>query len=48
MLKRQKEIIQDFSARLLKASPEEQKGYLAQLMEGYSKLLIDDPIRPFR
>jgi hypothetical protein len=48
MLKRKKEIIQDLNARLLKASPEEQKGYLAQLMNGYSKLLIDDPVRPFR
>ncbi|MFC3157389.1 hypothetical protein ACFOEQ_01775 [Chryseobacterium arachidis] len=47
MLKRKKEIIQDLNARLLKASPEEQKGYLAQLMDGYSKLLIDDPVRPF-
>ncbi len=48
MLKRKKEIIQDLNARVLKASPEEQKGYLAQLMDGYSKLLIDDPVRPFR
>lgn len=47
MLKRKKEIIQDLNARLLKVSPEEQKGYLAQLMDGYSKLLIDDPVRPF-
>jgi hypothetical protein len=48
MLKRKKEIIQDLNARLLKTSPDEQKGYLAQLMDGYSKLLIDDPVRPFR
>ncbi|WP_347220090.1 peroxidase, FMP-type [Chryseobacterium sp.] len=48
MLKRKTEIIQDLNARLLKTSPEEQKGYLEQLMKGYSKLLIDDPVRPFR
>lgn len=47
MLKRKKESL-DKASQLLRTSTETQKGYLATLMDGYSKLLIDDPVRPFR
>ncbi|MCS3529333.1 peroxidase, FMP-type [Chryseobacterium sp. JUb7] len=48
MLKRKKESFEKGSQLLKTSAPaQEQKGYLANLMDGYSKLLIDDPVRPF-
>jgi len=49
MLKRKKESFEKGSQLLRNAAPtQDQKGYLASLMDGYSKLLIDDPVSPFR
>jgi len=48
MLKRKKEHLEAGAKSLLKSAPEQQSGYLANLMKGYSKLLIDDPMRPFK
>lgn len=48
MLKRKKDGLEQKDGQLLRASAESTKGYLATLMDGYSKLLIDDPVRPFR
>ncbi|VXB14049.1 MULTISPECIES: peroxidase, FMP-type [Chryseobacterium] len=50
MLKRNKEIFgqeNHFSRAAAPNQDEAPKGYLANLMNGYSKLLIDDPVRPF-
>ena len=49
MLKRNKEGAEKGS-QLLKTTAENQnqKGKLAEIMNGYSKLLIDDPVRPFK
>ena len=43
MLKRKKE-----SRQLFNSSQESQRGVLEELMSGYSKLLIDDPVMPFK
>jgi len=48
MLKRKKDGLEQQDSQLLRTSAEGTKGYLATLMDGYSKLLIDDPVRPFR
>lgn len=48
MLKKKIEGLENVSSFLKTAAPAQQKGYLATLMDGYSKLLIDDPVRPFR
>lgn len=48
MLKRKKDGLEQQDGQLLRTSAESTKGYLATLMDGYSKLLIDDPVRPFR
>lgn len=49
MLKRKKESLEKGSEFLRAPQPgQNQQGYLANLMEGYSKLLIDDPVTPFR
>ncbi|MBV8324895.1 peroxidase, FMP-type [Chryseobacterium sp.] len=47
MLKRKKETPQA-EGKLFRRSIDTSKGFLAQLMDGYSKLLIDDPMRPFK
>ncbi|WES99276.1 peroxidase, FMP-type [Chryseobacterium arthrosphaerae] len=47
MLKRKKEN-PETGSQLFRKSAGEGQGTLAQLMDGYSKLLIDDPVRPFR
>lgn len=47
MLKRKKEGYEAGALPLLKNSVANQ-GTLAQIMSGYSKLLIDDPVRPFK
>src|SRR3989338_1725703 len=49
MLKRKKDSPEKGS-QLLKtaAANQPQKGKLAEIMDGYSKLLIDDPVRPFK
>ncbi|HCA09995.1 peroxidase, FMP-type [Chryseobacterium sp.] len=47
MLKRKKESLEKGSELLRKSSGENQ-GTLAQVMDGYSKLLIDDPVLPFK
>ncbi|MGG5207943.1 peroxidase, FMP-type [Chryseobacterium sp. MIQD13] len=47
MLKRKKESLETGSELLRKSSGEDQ-GILAQMMSGYSKLLIDDPVMPFK
>lgn len=49
MLKRKKESTEN-GAQLLRTAVENQnqKGILAEIMSGYSKLLIDDPVRPFK
>ncbi|WP_082504932.1 peroxidase, FMP-type [Chryseobacterium sp. Leaf405] len=46
MLKRKKESTNE--SQLFRGAAENQKGTLEQIMDGYSKLLIDDPVRPFR
>ncbi|MFL9833777.1 peroxidase, FMP-type [Chryseobacterium terrae] len=51
MLKRKKESSGQDSQLLRAPAPnldQSQQDYLANLMKGYSKLLIDDPVRPFR
>lgn len=48
MLKRKKESLEKGDQLFLRTSNENQKGTLAELMSGYSKLLIDDPVRPFK
>lgn len=47
MLKRKKEGL-EAGSQLLRTAKAGQQGFLEELMDGYSKLLIDDPIRPFR
>jgi hypothetical protein len=47
MLKRKKENL-EAGSQLFRKSTGESQNTLAQLMEGYSKLLIDDPVRPFK
>ncbi|KMQ64792.1 hypothetical protein ACM46_11215 [Chryseobacterium angstadtii] len=47
MLKRKKESLEKGGLQLRKSSNEDQKT-LAEIMDGYSKLLIDDPVMPFR
>ncbi|WP_223609267.1 peroxidase, FMP-type [Chryseobacterium sp. OSA05B] len=47
MLKRKKESLEKGS-ELLRKSSRENQGTLAQVMDGYSKLLIDDPVLPFK
>ena len=47
MLKRKKEGLETGS-QLLRTAKTAQRGFLEELMDGYSKLLIDDPVRPFR
>ncbi|MEY8760657.1 peroxidase, FMP-type [Chryseobacterium tongliaoense] len=47
MLKRKKES-PEAGEQLFRKSPDESKSALAEIMNGYSKLLIDDPVRPFR
>jgi len=46
MLKRKKESTNE--SQLFRGAAENQKRTLEQIMDGYSKLLIDDPVRPFR
>ncbi|MDH6254137.1 hypothetical protein M2347_003864 [Chryseobacterium sp. H1D6B] len=48
MLKRKKESLEAGEQLFRKSSGENQKGTLAELMSGYSKLLIDDPVMPFK
>ncbi|MCJ7932285.1 MAG: peroxidase, FMP-type [Chryseobacterium sp.] len=48
MLKRKKESPEAGGEQLYRKMPAQDKGVLAALMDGYSKLLIDDPVRPFR
>ncbi len=48
MLKRKKEGSENAGQRLFKSSNENQKGVLEELMDGYSKLIIEDPVIPFR
>lgn len=48
MLKRKKEGLETRSQLFRKSSVENQKGTLAEVMSGYSKLLIDDPVTPFK
>lgn len=47
MLKRKKEGLET-GGQLFRKSPGADQQSLAQIMDGYSKLLIDDPVRPFR
>ncbi|GAB3012467.1 hypothetical protein GCM10027051_14310 [Niabella terrae] len=47
MLKRKKEGLEAGASRLIKKKATNQRS-LAQIMEGYSKLLIDDPVLPFK
>lgn len=47
MLKRKKESL-EAGSQLLRKSSSENQGVLAQVMDGYSKLLIDDPVMPFK
>ena len=47
MFKRKKENFEK-ERQLFKTSVENQKGILAELMSGYSKLTIDDPLIPFK
>jgi hypothetical protein len=46
MLKRQKSIEQE--SLFLRTSADSSQGFLENLMKGYSKLTIDDPLIPFR
>lgn len=48
MLKRKKESPELGGEQLFRKMPGQNEVNLAQLMDGYSKLLIDDPVRPFR
>ncbi|WP_300664914.1 peroxidase, FMP-type [Fluviicola sp.] len=48
MLKRKKEDAENAGQQLFRASNENQKGVLEKLMSGYSKLLIEDPVMPFK
>ncbi|WP_374463033.1 hypothetical protein [Chryseobacterium sp.] len=48
MLKRKKESPEAGGEQLFRRMPGQNQINLAQLMDGYSKLLIDDPVRPFR
>ena len=47
MLKRQKESIEQESL-FLRTAADSSQGFLENLMKGYSKLTIDDPLIPFR
>lgn len=47
MLKRKKEGLET-GGQLFRKSPGADQQSLAQIIDGYSKLLIDDPVRPFR
>ena len=47
MLKRKKENL-GADGQLLRQRVSENRGYLEQLMDGYSKLAIDDPVTPFK
>ncbi|AZA76901.1 hypothetical protein EG347_04945 [Chryseobacterium sp. G0186] len=48
MLKRRKESSEAGEQMLLRSTGEGPKGVLDTLMSGYSKLLIEDPVRPFK
>ena len=48
MLKRKKESPESGGEQLFRKMPGQNEVNLAELMDGYSKLLIDDPVRPFR
>lgn len=47
MFKRKKESFEE-ERQLFSSSPEDQKDILKKLMSGYSKLTIDDPLKPFK
>ncbi|NIF04782.1 hypothetical protein F3J23_04945 [Chryseobacterium sp. Tr-659] len=47
MLKRKTESLET-GGKLFRKSFNENEGVLEQIMDGYSKLLIDDPVRPFK
>ncbi|SIR69718.1 peroxidase, FMP-type [Chryseobacterium sp. RU33C] len=48
MLKRKKESPEAGGEQLFRKMPGQNEINLAEIMDGYSKLLIDDPVRPFR
>lgn len=48
MLKRKKDGAENAGQQLFRSSGENQQGALEQLMDGYSKLVIEDPVLPFR
>jgi len=48
MLKRKKESSEAGGEQLFRRIPGQNGVNLAELMDGYSKLIIDDPVRPFR
>ena len=48
MLKRKKDGAENAGKQLFRSSNENQQGALEQLMDGYSKLVIEDPVLPFR